>query len=169
VKGFSLVKDNRIKLLVRTQKPLEQYPEDMLGIINTDKRIIAETKDVPENTVLYDDGDIYLYPARYDGQALVAAEAMACGFPIFVTDAPPMNEFSNDKRFMIKSNVVDTVKLKDHEVNLNVCDVNDLADKIRWSINEDLTDVGKHNRATIEENHSWKTWHDAYAKIFGVL
>lgn len=46
-----------------------------------------------DRRALYVQGDVYLYPARFDGVGLSLPEAAACGLPAITTDAPPMREF----------------------------------------------------------------------------
>ncbi len=47
---------------------------------------------VTDNASLYDHGDVLLSPSRFEGLGLQYYEAMACGMPVVVTDAAPMNE-----------------------------------------------------------------------------
>ncbi|MCH7726401.1 MAG: glycosyltransferase, partial [Planctomycetes bacterium] len=46
----------------------------------------------PTREALYQDGDVLLFPARFNGIGLEQLEAMASGMPVIATDAPPMNE-----------------------------------------------------------------------------
>lgn len=177
IKAFCKTKNNckEAKLIINSQKPLDQfkndtYPDiDIQKMVLEDSRIIWNTKNYPNNIEIYNDGDVYIYPARYDGQALCAAEAMACGFPLFVTDAEPMNEFSDDERFKIAVESNTPFQVENHLVNLNICNIDDLAEKIIWAYNTDLSEVSKKNREVIETEHSWTKLKQEYEKCFKSL
>ena len=162
----------KAKLIINSQKPLSDYKDDvapktnLFNIINIDRRIVWNTKNWPNNIDIYNEGDVYLYPARYDGQALVAEEAMACGFPTFVTDAKPMNEFSENPMFKIRVATNTPFRVENHDVNLNICDIDDLAKKIIWAYGSDLRDVSHKNREIIEKDFSWNRWKQEYLALF---
>lgn len=165
LKAFRQVKDKEATLLLRSQRSIETYGKEAVQAVNEDPRIMWETQDFPDNASMYTVGDVFLYPSRFDGQALVAEEAMACGFPVFVTDAPPMNELFPDQRFKVKVASRDALDLYGHPVPLNIVDINDLADKMNWAVETDLRSVGRANRDIIEQEMSWDAWREPYARI----
>ncbi|MBI3791892.1 MAG: glycosyltransferase, partial [Gemmatimonadetes bacterium] len=58
-----------------------------------DARDPAARAPMAERRGLYVQGDVYLYPCRFDGVGLSVPEAAACGLYAITTDFPPMNEF----------------------------------------------------------------------------
>ena len=163
IEAFKRFDGCKIRLLLRTQKPIEQYP--FYDYVKSDKRIHVFSGELESNKELYDEGDIFLYLARYDGQALVVEEAMACGFPVFVTDARPMNEFSDDHRFMIRVSEYRKLKIHNHFIDMNITDVDDLVNRMKWSTYEELHDVSLDNRNCICDNYSWDMLKSRYTTL----
>lgn len=166
VDAFRRIRLENIKLILRTQRPIERYPfyKEIIG----DKRIEVHSKDFESNEEMYEMGDIYLYPARYDGQALVAQEAMACGFPVFVTDAEPMNEFSDDAFFRVPLLEKEKIRIHNHEVDMNIANSEVLGNRMVMCMSKDLRKVSRKNREIIEKNYSWNACkQDYYSVIFG--
>src|SRR3990167_1568070 len=161
--AFMSVDNSHLSLILRAQFPLDKLPN--YSKIIMDHRIIIDNRNWDDNSEMYKDADVYLYPARYDGQALVAEEAMSCGMPVFVTDAEPMNEFSKDERFKIKLKEKIPIQIHNHSVDMNMCDIEDLKNKIIWCVSEDLSEVRKENRKIIEEGYSWHVWKQKYLDI----
>jgi len=48
--------------------------------------------EAPTREALYRDGDVLIFPARFNGIGLEQLEAMASGLPVIATDAAPMSE-----------------------------------------------------------------------------
>lgn len=98
IKVFKKLENKDIKLLVHTQKRLENYyPELKDDILELEKNgkleVITETVTAPG---LYHYGDIYCYLSILDGIGLTLPEAISCGLPALIPDNAPMNEFVDD-------------------------------------------------------------------------
>lgn len=83
------------KLLIHIQKDLKGALPEQAALI--DRLRATGRLQTEERTVtapgLFHLGDVYVYPTRLEGIGLTIMEAAACGLPVIVTDAPPMNEF----------------------------------------------------------------------------
>lgn len=160
--AFMMLDNPDIRLLLRAQFPLSMLPN--YEKIMRDNRIHVVNEDMLSNEMLYEDGDVLLYPARYDGQALVVEEAMACGFPVYFTDASPMNEFCIDNNFSICLERKDRLNIHNHTIDMNIASTRDLAEKMNSVIGKDLSEVSRTNRKLIEEKYSWNVLKDEYIK-----
>ena len=168
VSAFNMIKNKDLILILNSQRPLEFFPQDIQQIIKTNIQISFNDEDVKDNAALYDVGDVYLYPARYDGQALVAQEALACGLPTFVTDAPPMNEFGTDEFFKLPIEREVPIRIHNHSIDMNLCHAGTLAKRIDECFDLDLKYISNIGRKLIEEKYSWNALRDKYVKaIYG--
>jgi len=165
--AFMKVKDTELRLLLRAQFPIEQLPN--YKDIVSDKRIEIQNIQFPSSSELYQDGDVLLYPSRYDGHSLVTEEASACGMIVFTTDAAPMNEICFDNRFLIKVKEKQILNIHSNKVDMNFVDTDVLADKIRW-INKmpkgSIRLASRINREAIENNYSWDVLRESYLEAF---
>ena len=95
LRAFQTLDAPNARLVIHSQVEIERLlPEQREGLVQLKSKgrltVRRETVGPPG---LYHLGDVYVYPSRLDGIGLTIAEAMACGLPVIVTDAPPMNEF----------------------------------------------------------------------------
>jgi len=150
LKAFQEIRKNiDIRLIINSQVPLEKYGD----LSSVDVRI-GEKIEIND---IYSEGDIYLAPSRFEGYGLAMSEAMACGFPVITTDAPPMNELVTTKELL--------VKVKGSFGNIYEPDVDDLVSKIQFAISNDLSNVAKENRKIIEEKFSWNVLKPKYLEV----
>ena len=87
IKAFSLVKNNNIRLLITTQKPIT-------GIL--DNRIVVHYGDVEKYSdflKIMSTCDICIIPSRWEGLGLSFIESFSLKMPIITTNYPPMNEY----------------------------------------------------------------------------
>jgi len=157
----SLTVNSQVPLGVREKNRLlfEQWEvtmNELYGKVRSwdwNKDINIIVSNVKESCDLYKEGDIYLAPSRKEGLGLPIYEAMACGFPVITTDAPPMNEVVTDERLLVKT-------------KNNVPDLNDLVSKMEFAASMNLSDVSRKNRKIIEEGFSWNVLKLEYLKVF---
>lgn len=148
-----------VDLVVRSQVPLAQIVPEFMDYM--EPRVFRVEGSVPFDR-LYGEGDVLVYPSRYDGHALVTLEAMAAGMPVITTDAEPMNEYwgRHDRKLLVK---VDRREKPGGLVNphcqSNIVSIDDLAGKMLWCADpvnaESVSAISRSNRRIAEEQHSW--------------
>src|SRR4030042_2782776 len=152
------------KLLIRTQTPIDQYK--CYDEIKSSKNIEVFEGTVPDNVDLYAEGDVLIYCSKYDGQSLVAEEGMCAGMPVITTDAEPMNEYWPSSHPLL-------VKVRDKVASgtinprclANLVDEDDLAKKIKWCYDNDMSEISANNRSIIEKEYSWNVLKPRWEKI----
>jgi len=155
LRAFQKLDKEKVKLIINSQVPLEKYG----CLYDVDLRV-GEKLEIMD---LYKEGDIYLAPSRFEGNGLTMYEAMACGFPVITTNAPPMNEVVEDKEFLIK---VENNLHFNEENTIYEPDLNDFVSKINFVMDIDLKEVSKRNREIIENKFSWNVLKSQYLDIF---
>jgi|GEM_PF-5712658 len=84
--------NERMKLLIHTQRPLTGYPEEVQEAISSHPAIEVVEKSLPLPG-LYHRGDVLVQPSKAEGLGLTILEGLASGLPVITTDAPAMNEW----------------------------------------------------------------------------
>lgn len=154
-----------IRLLVRSQKPIEEIVPEL----NTDGMAGVTFEGPMEfREDLYQEGDVLIYPSKYDGHALVSLEGMASGMPVITTDAPPMNEYwrPGERELLVK--VVKEEKpsgLVNPHCMSNMVNGADLMQKIIWCAKNDMSEISTRNRQIVEKEHSWNMLRERWAKV----
>lgn len=152
-------------LLVRSQVPLEQIVPEFMDYMKP--RVFRVEGSVPFDR-LYDEGDVLVYPSRYDGHALVTLEAMAAGMPVITTNAEPMNEYWGRESRKLLVKVARREKpsgLVNPHCQSNIVSVEDLAKKMLWCAQPEggeLGEISRNNRRIAEEEHSWAMLRDRW-------
>jgi len=161
--------DVNAALLVNFQtKP----PNELLEIAQKSKnKIIFNIRNIDDRRERYKDIDVLIQPSLWEGLGWPIVEAMAQGIPVITVDAPPMNEFVNDKRFLAKSTIYPQPSRKQARGMSIACpvaetDKEDLKSKIEYWAKQDLSEASEWARNRIEDNFSWKA---NKAKLLQVL
>ncbi len=81
--------DYRIILVGLNKKQKEKLPDNMLGILRTEKR--------EELAQLYTRADIFINPSWEETFSLVTVEAMACGTPVIAMRSSAVQELVNEE------------------------------------------------------------------------
>jgi glycosyltransferase involved in cell wall biosynthesis len=78
--------------LVKSDVRFIIYSQRKLEIID-DPRIEWHFENVADNSVLFQEGDVMIFPRRYAGQALSVNESLSVGMPVIMTNMRPQNAF----------------------------------------------------------------------------
>ena len=84
-----------VSLFVHSQAKLNLLPPIVVDIVRNNPRIVFHAETLPAPG-LYHKGKIMVFPTKLEGLGLPLFEALSCGLPVIVTNAPPMNEFIRD-------------------------------------------------------------------------
>ncbi len=157
--------DAQIDLIVRSQRPLEEIVPDFMKYM--ERRAFRVEGQTENRADLYNEGDVLLYPSKYDGHALVTLEAMAAGMPVITTDADPMNEYWRPGEYPLLVKV-------DHKERPNglvnphcysmVASIEDLARKMVWCTKSNMACISAGNHDIVEKEHSWSALKDRWLK-----
>jgi Glycosyl transferases group 1 len=139
-----------VSFIVRAQEHLDA---DWPGNVH-----LLGATDAPE--AQYADGDVAIQPSRYEGVGLPILEAIACGVPKLVPDAPPMHEYPADQRLLIASEQLHG-DLVGNPFPVARPDVDALVPAIRAWHGRPIGDVSGASRTRIEAR-SWHRLRPAY-------
>lgn len=83
IEAMRFVKSD-IQLIINSQIPLD---------VHADPRIIVRQIDVENYWELWNEGDVFIFPEKFNGLSLPIQEAMSVGMAIMATDRYPFNAF----------------------------------------------------------------------------
>lgn len=160
-----------LDLLVRSQVPLETIVPEFQQYMA--RRAFRVEGPVENREDLYTEGDILVYPSRYDGHALVALEGMASGMPVITTNAAPMNEFWRPSQSDLLVSVEKTVKpagLMNPHCFSEIVSIADLSQKMLWCADrtERMNELSLRNREIAENEYSWHKLKDRWVQKLGL-
>jgi glycosyltransferase involved in cell wall biosynthesis len=152
-----------IRLLVRSQRSLEEIVPDV--DVSECSRITVEGS-LEYREDLYKEGDVLIYTSRYDGHAMVTLEGMSSGMPVITTNAPPMNEFwrPGENPLLVKVEKEEKINLVNPHCMSHLPSIADLANKIQWCAENDMSAYSARNREIAEKEHSWNTLRERWKK-----
>ncbi|HKG24213.1 MAG TPA: glycosyltransferase family 4 protein [Thermomicrobiales bacterium] len=127
-------------------------------------RLVGPTAEPEE---IYALGDVAIQPSRYEGVGLPILEAMACGLPTIVPDAPPMNEFPADARLMVAARRFEH-NLVGNPFPACATEVDDLVRAIQALHGQPIADLSARARERMEER-SWERLRPAYLEALGFV
>jgi glycosyltransferase involved in cell wall biosynthesis len=162
--AFKKVKRQNISLLVRMQKeaPLPEL----------DGRIMVSVGNLDDPKELYGSGDVAIQPSKMEGVGFMVLEPLCSGIPVITLDYPPMNESIRIRELLVRKRWFKRKAFPTHWIkhaHLRLPDLNDLARKIEWCVDNDLTAISEANRKFAETTFSpdklKKEWLNALAQI----
>jgi glycosyltransferase involved in cell wall biosynthesis len=167
IRGFIKADVPGATLLVRCQEVFSRICPEFDGNLPSNVKIDYGSRDT--RAELYDEGDVLIYPSHYDGHSLVGLEGMASGLPVITTDAEPMNEFwTPGYQLCVKAAEHQHAGTVNPHCLAHKVDIDDLAEKIRWCAENDMSTISEANRAIVERDHSWSVLRDRWKKVIGV-
>lgn len=84
-----------IRLIVRSQDPVRlRLPPITRKRIEKDKRVEFQIGNLPKEE-LYEEGDVFIFPEKFNGLSLPLQEAKAAGMLVMATDRFPINTWTN--------------------------------------------------------------------------
>ena len=153
LEAIPLVKSD-VKFIIYSQKRLAKID---------DPRIEWWIEDFADNSLLYQKGDVMVFPRRYGGQALPLNEALSVGMPVLMTDMRPQNAFLPKELLIPYQKLEETVCL-DRPVECAVIEPACIAERIDQLANRDISALSEwaNNYA---ESISWKRLLPHYLEI----
>jgi len=148
------------KLIITTQKELN------IDTNNIDN-IEIKTGEVSEYKDIYKEGDLVLYPTKYEGLGLCILEAMACGIPVLTTNSAPMNEYIREPELLIDVARQENFTIY-HTFKGNIIDIKNMIQKTNALLDKDISVLSRKMRQRIEEEFSWDAMGEQYLKVFNL-
>lgn len=146
IRAFGGVKDDRLRLTVRTQV------EEVRG--GQDPRVEIVVGNVASPSELYSRGDVFVQPSKLEGVGFMVLEAVASGLPVITLDVPPMNGWSRTTELLVQPRQFKYPAYSSAWVehsHLRLPKIADLAWKIVWASQNDLTSISTENRNWAEK------------------
>lgn len=148
IRAFRKVKNPEIRLVVRMQKEAKMPA--------LDDRIQLQVGNIADFSELYREGDVAIQPSKMEGLGFMVIEPSVCGIPTITTDYPPMNEFVTDRRLLVKPQwgkrrAFPSAWIK--HAHLRIPQTGDLARKIAWCADNDLSEISRQSRVAAVERY----------------
>ncbi len=155
MEAISMVKMPHIEFIIRSQVQIEN------SLVDNRVHFGGETR--REN--LYEEGDVFIFPHKFDGLSLPIQEAMASGMPIIATDFYPYNEIL-PKELLIKPDGIGQGKLCENcrTIDIHFISPRVLAEKINEIAGKDITELSKQMNRLAEEI-SWNKLKDKWQEL----
>ena len=132
--------------------------------------IIAEAPDniewtgrfAPSVADIYEGGDLLLMPSKIEGHALCALEAMASGMVVLATDSAPINEYEDDRAFLLPVSACAPSPLA---APYSLVDEAAGADCLRALCERDVSERSKSGREQVVREYSWAAVGDRWREL----
>lgn len=147
--------ESPIKLIVRSQMPIKQI---------NDPRIEYRIGSVSHDS-LYDEGDIFIFPEKFNGCSMPIQEAFASGMPVMCGAREVMKWLPNELLIPVEGYNKERISV---EFDSAIINPKDIAKQIDNWYNKDITQYSLMGKAWGEENN-WKVWAKRYREILEKL
>ena len=155
IDSIPLIKSQNIEIKIRTQNRNYTFPEDPRLTIDTSDR---DFKD------LWDHGDVFLFPERWNGLSLPIQEAYSSGMMVMCGNRNPMNKWLPNKPMIDVSNYIKMNIVPKIPFPAACYTPEDIAQKIDEFANQDISEYSLMGKKWSEEN-SWTVLKPEYIKI----
>lgn len=147
-----------IKLILRSQKP---FHPAITQAIKNDNRIDLRIGEAPYDE-LYQEGDVFIYPERFNGLSLPLIEAKASGMLVMGTNRFPINTWTETEP-LIPTSGERSAKPLYHEIKESVVSAQDIAATIDAWYDKDITEYS-YSGQRYAEQFSWKRLRPVYVE-----
>lgn len=149
------------KLILRTQEGLSR--EEKLAIQdlpNVDVRVGT----FPHES-LYDEGDVFIYPEKFNGLSLPLQEAFAAGMMVMTTNRFPNTEWLPDRPLInVSSYRTQQVHRRFQSFDEAVINPKDIADRVNSMMHADLMTYNLAGKRWADAN-DWSVWKPKYQAL----
>lgn len=162
--AFKKVKGDDLRLIVRMQKEVLLPP--------LDNRIEVRVGNLARPEDLYTTGDVAIQPSKMEGIGFMVIEPVCSGIPVITINYPPMNEFVQQPEMLAKLKWFKRRAFAGGWVkhaHLRLAQISDLAKRIRWCTENDMSPISLANRrlaeATFDAVLLRRQWSEALAPL----
>ncbi len=151
------------KFIIRWQKDLA-VPRH----IYDNRNVLLEPGSIAWNE-LYDEGDVFVFPEKFNGLSLPLQEARAAGMLVMATDRFPNNEWFPDYAPLpVAATRKNRIGPPYREFDEAIVDPKDIAERIDAWYGQDIADYSLSGKQWAEEN-SWKALKPRYKQLLEQL
>lgn len=143
------------KFIIYSQMPLPQVSSDNVEVV------VGNFENYYD---MWDEGDVYVWPHKFDGLSLPVQEAIAAGMPVLCTEFFPFTEWL-PKHWMFPPKSTTRGRVFHVDIDIHEVDPKVLAAHIDSWYGQDITDESRKARE-IAEKRSWKKLKPEYLKVF---
>lgn len=151
IEALPLIKST-IRLIIRSQVPLPEIK---------DERVTVIIGTVPNNQ-LYEEGDVFIFPEKFNGLSLPLQEAFASGMVVMCGDRFPMNTWlPREPLIPVSGYKRERISV---EFNSAVISPKDIANTIDSWYCKDITELSLQGKEWAQKN-SWEVLGPVYKKL----
>jgi len=155
LQAIPLIKSD-VKFIIRSQVFFQSV---------NDTRVKIEMGEI-EHKKLWEEGDVFVFPHKFDGLSLPIQEALSAGYPIISTNIYPHNTYL-PKELLFEPETMAEIKVY-RKIEAAIISPVKLANKIEEWANKNITEFSKKSNE-LAEKWSWKNLLPEYLKVFKEL
>lgn len=152
-----------IPLLVHTQTPLDA------GVVQP-QGVVVHTRNFHSRSFIYDKGDIYVAPTKWEGHGLHIVEAMMSGLPVLTTNGDPMREYVGpvSKDLLIPVEPPADIFRGKMSARAYSVSVAALRERVDFWHHKDIAALSEAARARAFAVHSWEVNTPRFLEVLGL-